>query len=240
MPLVEEVRLAVEEAKEQVGRFGPGLTQSALLILLDLRLPEWYAHALRVARSSVAMARAMGLPEGDVRDVRRAALLHDIGLIAIPDRILRPHGQLSEDELTARRMHVTIGADLLAGVPSLSGVAMMIAATHERSDGSGYPDGASAGDIPLGARIIAVADCYDAMVSRRPCREPLTHEEAYHEMVRRSGSHFDPSVVRAWMAMVGTIGPPAVSRRPRGDRRNARPGVVVAGRFDMAGIRPPA
>ena len=216
--LLEEVRGACDDIRERLAGFGPELVQSGLLAMLELRLPETYAHSRRVARAATALARAMRLLESDVRAIRRAALLHDIGKIAIPSRLLRHRGPLSAHEIAVLRMHVTIGADLVADMPGLDGVAPVIAATHERYDGSGYPSRASGDDIPAGARIIAVADCYDAMVTRRPYCEPVTREEAHNEMVRCSGSHFDPAVVREWVALLGTWESPVPLSRPRGCR----------------------
>jgi len=212
--LFDEVRAACAHVKAQIAQFGPELAQSGLLAILELRLPDTYSHARRVARASVALARAMGMLESDVRIVRHAALLHDIGKIAIPGRLLRYRGPLGDHEITALRMHVTIGADLVADAPGLEGVAPVIATTHERYDGTGYPNRLAGDEIPAAARIIAVADCYDAMVIRRPYCEPVSREEAHNEMVRCSGTHFDPAVVREWIAMLGTWGcPVTVARR---------------------------
>jgi putative nucleotidyltransferase with HDIG domain len=213
--LFEEVRANCDAIREQLAGFGPELAQSGLLAILELRLPETYAHAWRVARSSVGLARAMGLADIDVRTIKRAALLHDIGKMAVPDRLLAHRGPLGDHEIAVLRMHVTIGADLVADVASLDGVAPVIAATHERYDGTGYPSRAAGDDIPIGARIIAVADCYDAMVTPRPYREPVGREEAHNEMVRCSGSHFDPAVLREWVALLGAWGSPVpVTRLP--------------------------
>jgi putative nucleotidyltransferase with HDIG domain len=203
----EEVGTGRDQARAAVKRFGPGLVQSGLLALLELRLPQTYAHAQRVARSSVALARAMSLLEGEVRIVRQAALLHDIGKLAVPARLIGHHGALTDAEVRALRMHVDIGAELVNGVPSLAGVGAIIAATHERFDGCGYPCRLAGEEIPLAARIISVADSYDAMVTRRPYRDPMSHEDAHHELVKCSGSHFDPAVVREWVALAATGGP---------------------------------
>ena len=211
--LVEEIRAAYEHVHQQAVGFGPQLSQSGLLALLELRLPDTYTHAQRVASCSVALARAMKLPDAEVRLIRRAAWLHDIGKLVVPMRLLRHRGRLQREEIAALRMHVTLGADLVASIPALADAAPMIVATHERYDGSGYPHRLSGDDIPVGARIIAVADCYDAMVNRRPYCEPITREDAHNEMVRCSGSHFDPEVVREWVAMIGTAGCPVTVGR---------------------------
>lgn len=212
--LLEEIRAAYEHVRQQASEFGPELSQSGLLALLELRLPETYGHAQRVANASVALARAMGLRESDVRIIRRAAWLHDIGKLVVPMRLLRHRGRLEREEIAALQMHVTLGADLVAGISTLADTAPVIAATHERYDGSGYPNRLSGDDIPVGARIIAVADCYDAMVARRPYCEPISREDAHNEMVRCAGSHFDPAVVREWVVMIGTTVSPVPVSRP--------------------------
>jgi len=109
---------------------------------------------------------------------------------------------LTDEELKVVQRHVTIGAELLAEIPTLTGVAPLVAATHERYDGDGYPTGLFGDAIPLGARIIAVADVYDALTGRRPYNDPMSHDDANAELVRSAGSHLDPDVVRGWMQMV--------------------------------------
>lgn len=180
-------------------RLGPGLGQSGLLTALEMRSPETYDHARRVAESTAALGRTMGLSAEDLRDLLGAALFHDIGKIAIPSRVLGRSGPLSDDEIAVLRLHVTIGAELLARIPSLAAAAPVVAATHERYDGKGYPLGLAGANIPLGARIIAVGDAYDAMTARRPYGTPLSRAEAIGELARCSGTHFDPDVVQAWM-----------------------------------------
>lgn len=206
LELFEEMDAAREQLNVEVGRFGDGLAQSGLLAILEVRLPETYAHTRRVARFSEALARAMRLSGQEVRGVRRAALLHDIGKIAIPTHLLRRRGPLDEDEVAVLQMHVSIGAGLLAALPSVADVAPVVAATHERYDGTGYPNGLSGSDIPLGARIIAVADCYDAMVARRPYCEPVSRQDARNELARCAGSHFDPAIVAEWLGMFQSPG----------------------------------
>lgn len=183
-------------------RLGPPLAQSGLLTTLEATTPEIYGHARRVAESAAALARAMCLSDSEVREVRRAALFHDIGKIAIPSHIRDRFGPLSDDEMSVLRLHVTIGADLLADIPTLAAAAPVVMATHERYDGGGYPCGLAGSDIPLGARMIAVADAHDAMIGRRPYGTPLSRTEANRELMRCAGAHFDPNVVHAWMEMI--------------------------------------
>jgi response regulator RpfG family c-di-GMP phosphodiesterase len=133
--------------------------------------------------------------------VKRAALLHDVGKIAIPERLLADGGPLTDADLALLRSHVSIGAEVLASVPALEALAPIVAATHERFDGTGYPRGLSGDAIPIGARIISVVDAYDAMTSARCYSDPVSHDEANAELVRSAGSQFDPNVVRAWLQL---------------------------------------
>ena len=200
--LRQEVAQARDQLKATMKDVQPEIAQSVLLAILESRSPETHDHAHRVAQSSAALARTLRMAPVDIRDVRAAALLHDIGKIAIPPRLLGHGGALTDEELSVVQQHVSIGAEVLADVPSLTPVAPLVAATHERYDGLGYPAGLEGDRIPLGARIIAVADVYDALTARRPYNEPMSHDQANAELVRSSGSHLDPDVVRAWMELV--------------------------------------
>lgn len=199
--LFKEVAVGLAQTRAMLERLGPGLAQSGLLTALETRMPGTYDHAWRVAESTAALARTMGLSAVEIREIRCAALFHDIGKIAIPPRVLDWPGPLSDDEIAILRLHVTIGAELLAGIPTLAAVAPLVVATHERYDGTGYPLGLAGAGIPLGARIIAVADAHDAMTARRPYGAPLSRADANRELARCSGTHFDPKIVRAWMEM---------------------------------------
>jgi putative nucleotidyltransferase with HDIG domain len=203
--LQQEADQARDQLKATIARVEPDIAQSVLLALLESRSPETYDHASRVARSSAALARSMKLAPGEIRDVRSAALLHDIGKMAIPRRLFGQNGPLTNEEISCLRRHVSIAGELLAGVTTLASVAPLVAATHERYDGGGYPAGLAGPDIPLGARIIAVADLYDAVTAQRSFQDPVSHDEANAELVRSSGSHLDPDVVRYWMEMIETL-----------------------------------
>jgi two-component system, cell cycle response regulator len=135
----------------------------------------------------------------ELRDLRYAAELHDIGKVAIPDSILSKPGPLDEQDWEFVRRHTIIGEGILAASPALSRVAHIVRSTHERFDGHGYPDGLTSTDIPLAARIITVCDAYDAMVSERPYRRPLTPANALDELARCAGAQFDPGVVSAFI-----------------------------------------
>jgi putative two-component system response regulator len=200
--LREEVDHGRDQLKATMKGVQPEIAQSVLLAILESRSPDTYDHAQRVAQSSAALARTLRLAPIDIRDVKSAALLHDIGKIAIPPRLLGRAGPLTDEEIAVIQRHVTIGAEVLAEVITLSTVAPIVAATHERYDGAGYPAGLFGDAIPLGARIIAVADVYDALTARRPYNQPMCHDDATAELVRSAGSHLDPDVVRGWMQMV--------------------------------------
>lgn len=171
----------------------------ALLETLNQRDPTALAHARRVAAASVVVARTLGLPEDAIVSIEHAALLHDVGKIAIPDAVMFKPGPLTADEFTVMRSHVQIGHDIAMTVPYLRPAATIVLATHERFDGAGYPRGLKGSDIPVGARIIAVADTFDALTSSRVYRDPVGIEQAHAELVRAAGSHLDPDVVAAWL-----------------------------------------
>lgn len=158
-------------------------------------------HTVRVAALAAQLATELRLSPADVEDIRRAAPLHDVGKIGVPDDLLRKPRALSPEEVDVMRTHTTIGADILpdSSVKVLQ-VAREIALTHhERWDGSGYPQGLAGDDIPLSGRIVAVADAYDAISNDRPYRAARSAEEAIEEIVRHSGTQFDPAVVNALM-----------------------------------------
>ncbi|MEA2312206.1 MAG: hypothetical protein QOE28_2174, partial [Solirubrobacteraceae bacterium] len=136
--------------------------------------------------------------------IGRAAELHDVGKVAIPDAILAKRGALDEDEAAFMRRHTIIGESIIAGAPALRGVATLVRASHERWDGTGYPDALAAEDIPLGARIISVCDAYSAMLQERPYGDVLSEAEALDELRVNAGSQFDPGVVAAFCVLRGS------------------------------------
>lgn len=150
-----------------------------------------------VAELAVRVAARMGLDRGQQETIRYAALLHNIGKIAIPDRILGKAGELDEHEWSIMREHTTIGADMLKRVPFFGNVHPLVRSSHERWDGAGYPDRLAATDIPIGARIVAACDALHAMTSDRPYRAAGNQEDALAELRRCAGTQFDPAVVDA-------------------------------------------
>ena len=173
-------------------------TVLALADTLDIRDARTARHSQTVARLAEITARELGLPETTVEQVRLAGLLHDVGNIAVSDIVLRKPGPLTDDEWHEVRRHSEIGARILANA-RLADIGQWVLAHHERVDGSGFPFGLSNGAIPLEARILAVADAFEAMVSERAHREALTRQEAMHELRRNAGTQFDPGVVEVFI-----------------------------------------
>jgi HD-GYP domain-containing protein (c-di-GMP phosphodiesterase class II) len=173
-------------------------SRDVLLEVLAQREPDLHEHSEGVTALALRVATRLGLPADAQEDVARAAELHDIGKMAIPDAILNKPGPLDEEEWAFMRRHTVIGEEILAVAPALAGVAALVRASHERWDGGGYPDGSAGEAIPLGARIVAVCDAFSAMVQDRPYQAGLTPEEALEEIERSAGTHFDPRVVEVF------------------------------------------
>jgi response regulator RpfG family c-di-GMP phosphodiesterase len=173
-----------------------------LLSVLTLADRDAYAHAYRVAALAASVGCALGLPDDDMAAIERAALLHDVGKLAMPDALLRKPAPLSDEERTVIRQHPQIAADLLAPVPYLAAASELVRDTYERVDGLGYPNGARASDVALGARIIAVADAYDVMTRPRVFRDAISPAEALLELERCAGTQFDTAVVEIFKRVV--------------------------------------
>ncbi|MEX1254489.1 MAG: HD-GYP domain-containing protein [Dehalococcoidia bacterium] len=178
-----------------------GGTLEALVLALDARDRETKGHSLRVADYVMAVARELGMREGSQEwvDTQRGALLHDVGKIGVPDQILHKPGPLTPEEWDEMKRHPGIGHEMLHDIAFLSGAAEIVHAHHERFDGKGYPRGLLGDEIPLGARIFAIGDTLDAMTSDRPYRKALPAEVARWEILRHSGTQFDPQVVQAFL-----------------------------------------
>ncbi len=160
------------------------------------------SHLSAVGKLAEAVARKLGLAEDEVTLTRLTAELHDVGKTAIPDAILNKPGPLDQDEWTFMKRHTIIGERILAAAPALAAVAPLVRSSHERPDGTGYPDGLLAGDIPISSRIVAVVDAYDAMTSLRPYRLPLSFDRAIDELRRYAGSQFDTAATDALIAVL--------------------------------------
>jgi len=180
-------------------------------------------HVDDVARLAEQVGRRLGLDDGDVAHLRRAAALHDVGKIAIPDDILHAPRALSPEEWDYMRQHTVIGARIIAAAPELLPVADIVRSSHERWDGGGYPDRLAGDAIPLGARIVAVCDSFDAMTTDRAYRGAMAVENAIAELERCAGSQFDPRVVTVFRAVLA-----ADSSVPAGDGDQPRTGPRVS------------
>jgi HD-GYP domain-containing protein (c-di-GMP phosphodiesterase class II) len=180
-----------------------------IVALLDERDAELSAHGARVAEHAEAIAREMGLPAPGIGRVRVASRLHDLGKVWISRDILEKPGPLNEEEWAQMRRHPEVAARLLRSA-DLHELADIVVAHHERPDGAGYPEGVPAGEIPVEAQIVAVADVYDAMLSERPYAPPLTAEEARAELERVASAQLEEHVVDAFLRVLDN---PYQSRR---------------------------
>jgi len=167
----------------------------ALAATVDAKDHYTYGHSRKVSQYAVSISEALGLPEDRIATIRAAALLHDIGKIAIPDSVLNKPGPLTEQEWDLVKAHPGLGGEILKHVIDLVNCLPAILHHHERYDGSGYPAGLRGEEIPLDARILAIADAYDAITSIRAYHAHLPPQEALDELKRCSGTQFDPEIV---------------------------------------------
>jgi putative nucleotidyltransferase with HDIG domain len=175
------------------------ITLEALGDALDLKDSETEGHSKRVTAYTIALARAMNIGSDAIKIIARGAFLHDIGKMAIPDAILRKPGKLTPAEQSLMREHCERGYNILRKIPFLSEAAEIVYSHQEHFDGSGYPRGISGNAIPIGARIFAIADTLDAITSHRPYRGAKSFDAARQEIIRCSGTQFDPQVVEMFL-----------------------------------------
>jgi diguanylate cyclase (GGDEF)-like protein len=191
-----------------------GQPRDVLLSVLGEQNQTLAAHMVRTGRLATAVAQRLGLSEIAVAQTCLAAELHDIGKTAIPISILDKPGPLDDDEWSFIKRHTLIGERILAATPALALVAPLVRSSHERPDGTGYPDGLREAEIPLCSSIVAAVDAYDAMTSSRPYSLPLTHDQALAELRAGSGSQFDPTVTDALIEVVQERSSLRASARP--------------------------
>jgi two-component system cell cycle response regulator len=193
--------------KARSSRASRAQARDVLMALLIERTPELSVHVSGVTGLVNATAASFGLDAEQLDELLRAAELHDIGKLAIPDEILNKPGALNPDEREFMRQHSVIGERILSAAPALAPVARLVRSTHERWDGNGYPDGLAGTDIPLGSRILAACDAFEAMTADRCYQRARSETEAVAELRRHAGTQFDPDVVRALCASLATAAP---------------------------------
>ena len=177
----------------------------ALDYALSSRDEYTHDHSSRVVELAMALGRKCGMRPGELSMLHASARFHDIGKIGIPDKILQKPGPLTPEEFDIIKSHTWVGASIMGrvNVPNIDDYIGVILHHHERVDGTGYPDGLVGNDICMGARIVAIADAYDAMVSRRTYRNSMPHDRVVDILREESGSHFDPRLVEAFIRVVG-------------------------------------
>lgn len=214
---LQEAHAQVTEAMERLGQAYDGTLRS-LVAALDARDKETAGHSERVAELTMAIAAEMGLQPGteEWRHISWGALLHDVGKIAISDEVLCKPGPLTPEEWQSMRQHPGTGHEILCSVDFLAPASEIVLCHHERFDGTGYPRGLAGEEIPLGARIFSIADSFDAMTSDRPYRAAMPPEEALAEILRNSGTQFDPACVRAFLRVYQSRYVEQTGRRPTG------------------------
>jgi putative nucleotidyltransferase with HDIG domain len=190
----EMLRQAMEDLEHSYD-----VTLEALGDALDLKDSETEGHSKRVTAYTIALARAMSISPAEIKVIARGAFLHDIGKMAIPDDILRKPGKLLPEEQEIMREHCARGYQMLRKIPFLAEAAEIVFTHQEHYDGTGYPSALKGAAIPVGARIFAVADTLDAITSDRPYRQARTFDAAREEIIRCSGTQFDPAVVEVYL-----------------------------------------
>jgi len=210
--LVAQKTSELQQRTDDLQRVNEDLKRSHDMMLealgdaLDLKDAETEGHSKRVTAFTIAIARAMGLPNEEVEAIAHGAFLHDIGKMAIRDSVLRKPGPLDPEEIAEMQKHCELGYKIVNKIPFLRGVAAEIVYSHqERWDGTGYPQGLRGEEIPLGARIFAIADTLDAITSDRPYREKQSYQAAREEIARWSGRQFDPLIVKVFLDMPQSI-----------------------------------
>lgn len=200
--LASQASVAIENARLYNNLLNVYLeTIRSLAAAIDAKDSYTHGHSRRVTDLSVGIAQIMGLKKDDIDTIRHASLLHDVGKIGISEQILLKPGRLTDDEFETIKSHPHIGAGILNSIEFLKNVCMIIEHHHERFDGQGYPSGLKGDEIPLGSRIICVADSFDAITSCRPYRKPLSFKDATQEIKRCSNSQFDPEVVNCFLRL---------------------------------------
>lgn len=176
-------------------------TISALVLSLETKDPYARGHSERVTKYSIAIAKELGLPAKEIEAIKQAGKIHDIGKLGIDDAILSKPGKLTEKEYAIIKTHPQMGTAILGPLDFLNTERIIMRHHHEKYDGTGYPDKLKGEEIPLGARIMALTDAFDAMKSERPYRKPLSDETILSEIKKNTGSQFDPKIVETFLSL---------------------------------------
>ena len=180
-----------------------------------------HQHAQRVQRYAAALAQIVCVDDQPMLEaIDGAALLHDIGKLGIPDRLLQKPGPLTPDEYDLVKQHAILGADILSAMAFPGPLALIVRHHHENWDGTGYPDGLRGETIPIGARVLAIVDCYDALTSDRPYRRALSHDRATAMILERRGTMYEPAIADAFSRIIDALS--SVPERDRAGARHAR------------------
>lgn len=201
----QELIVQLSTALSQLEEVSIG-TIRALADALDAKCDYTSGHSLRVSRYAVTIGRQLGLPDADIKDLELAGILHDIGKIGVPESILWKPARLDPEEVAIMSIHPVRSAQMIEDIPVLERAKLWVRHHHEYLDGSGYPDHLAGDNIPIGARVILVADAYDAMTSDRPYRQSIGYERAAAELRKYAGRQFDKELVEALLSAVGESG----------------------------------
>lgn len=203
---IEVYGTATEEKKEKVKKPGAyeqiSSTIYALTAAINAKDSYTFDHSIHVSQYAVLLAKEIGLNSNEVQIIKEAGLLHDIGKIGIPEHILMKQGKLTDEEYEIMKTHVTRSVEMIHFLPNMNYVIPAVISHHERYDGRGYPRGLAGEEIPLQGRILAVCDCYDAMVSKRAYKEALSKEYAISELQKNKGLQFDPDLVDVFVTLI--------------------------------------
>lgn len=199
--LTQPIKWSSSNFTTRVPNSSPRLILQTLVTALQVRDAEVFEHSKRVARFSLRLARQLPLDRVEMGSLALGALLHDCGKIRVPDAILHKPGKLSPEQTLRMRNHPVYGQQILSGIQFLEGASRVVVQHHEKWDGSGYPWGVAGKEIDRNARIVAVADAFDAMTSNRVYRAGLTCEAAAAEIKQGAGTQFDPRVVEAFFSI---------------------------------------
>lgn len=203
---IPPLALQAKSLEEQLKQCQTGV-MLALSMMLDLKDLKTGLHATRLAEWAVRIAEQLGVGHEELRDIEFASLLHDIGKIGVPDALLLKPGALTDEEIALVRKHPEYGWAILRNVPGFERTSLLVLHHHECFDGTGYPAGLAGDEIPLGARIVAVVDAFDAMLSNRSYRRGLPLEEALKRLESGAGTQFDPKIVTHFTNLVAKLLP---------------------------------